>query len=173
MRKRVAKKALLAAVAGLAALGLAACGGSSSETTAAAGDSAETTAAAEGDTTAAAAESTGEQKVIRFMHRFPDEPYNSFIEAKLHEYEESHPDIKFEISSAQNQEYKERIQVVVGGEEAPDIFFSWVGDFTERFIREDLILDLTPYLEEDPEWKDSLIESQIAEYTTEDRKSVV
>ena len=49
------------------------------------------------------------------MHRFPDEPYNSFIEAKLHEYEESHPDIKFEISSAQNQEYKERIQVVVGG----------------------------------------------------------
>lgn len=168
MRKRVAKKALLAAVAGLAALGLAACGGSSSETTAAAGDSAETTAAAEGDTTAAAAESTGEQKVIRFMHRFPDEPYNSFIEAKLHEYEESHPDIKFEISSAQNQEYKERIQVVVGGEEAPDIFFSWVGDFTERFIREDLILDLTPYLEEDPEWKDSLIESQIAEYTTDD-----
>ena len=37
---------------------------------------------------------------------------------------------------------------MVGGEEAPDIFFSWVGDFTERFIREDLILDLTPYLEE-------------------------
>ena len=102
MRKRVAKKALLAAVAGLAALGLAACGGSSSETTAAAGDSAETTAAAEGDTTAAAAESTGEQKVIRFMHRFPDVPYNSLIQAKLHEYEEPHPDIKFEISRAQN-----------------------------------------------------------------------
>ena len=65
--------------AGFMALSIAGCGGGSSETTAAAGgDSAETTAAAGGDETEAAAESTGEQKVIRFMHRFPDEPYNSF-----------------------------------------------------------------------------------------------
>ena len=161
MKKRSMKKVLCTVLAGLMALGLAGCSGGTSETTAAEGGSAESTAEA-------ADESTGEQKVIRFMHRFPDEPYNSFIEAKLHEYEETHPDIKFEISSAQNQEYKERIQVVVGGNEAPDIFFSWVGDFTERFIREDLILDLTPYLEADPEWKDSLIESQLAEYTTDD-----
>lgn len=102
------------------------------------------------------------------MHRFPDEPYNSFIEAKLHEYEASHPDIKFEITSAQNQDYKEKIKVVLGGDDAPDIFFSWVGDFTERFIREDLILDLTPYFEEDQEWKDSMIWSQMEQYTTKD-----
>ena len=165
MKKGAAKKVLCAALAGLMALSMAGCGGSS-ETAATEGDSAGTTTAEQA--AEAEGESTGEQKVIRFMHRFPDEPYNSFIEAKLHEYEESHPDIKFEISSAQNQEYKERIQVVVGGDEAPDIFFSWVGDFTERFIREDLILDLTPYLEADQEWKDSLIESQIAEYTTDD-----
>ncbi|MDD3173986.1 MAG: extracellular solute-binding protein, partial [Herbinix sp.] len=92
----------------------------------------------------------------------------SFIEGKLHEYEASHPDIKFEITSAQNQEYKEKIKVVVGGEDTPDIFFSWVGDFTDRFIREDLILDLTPYFEADKEWTDSLIESQMAQYTNAD-----
>lgn len=107
-------------------------------------------------------------KVIKFFHRFPDEPYNSFIEGKLHEYEASHPDIKFEITSAQNQAYKEKIKVVVGGEDTPDIFFSWAGDFTERFIRQNLILNLNPYFDADPEWKDSLMQNQMSIYTNKD-----
>ena len=141
---------------------MTACGGGNSETAAPAG---------QGDskqTTAESAQAEGEQKVITFMHRFPDEPYNTFINTKLAEYEQMHPDIKFNIISAQNQEYKEKIKIVVGSEDTPDIFFSWVGDFTERFIREDLILDLTPYLEADPEWKDSFIESQLEQYVNAD-----
>lgn len=162
MKRKLFKRVLCGALAGMMMLSAAACGGSGTAETPAAG---ETKAAAEGEQPAAA---SGEQKVIKFMHRFPDEPYNSWIEGKLHEYEALHPEIKFEITSAQNQEYKEKIKIVVGGEDTPDIFFSWVGDFTERFIREDLILDLTPYLEADQEWKDSLIESQIAQYTNSD-----
>ncbi|MFR5600999.1 MAG: ABC transporter substrate-binding protein [Lachnospiraceae bacterium] len=161
MKRKLFKRALCGVLAGMMVLSATACGGGgTTETSAAGGNQAEA-----GGTQAAA---TGEQKVIKFMHRFPDEPYNSWIEGKLHEYEAMHPEIKFEITSAQNQEYKEKIKIVVGGEDTPDIFFSWVGDFTERFIREDLILDLTPYLEADQEWKDSLIESQIAQYTNSD-----
>lgn len=161
MKKRLLKKALCGALAGIMVLSAAACGGGGSADPTTAG------ASAGGGATQAAAAS-GEQKVIKFMHRFPDEPYNSFIEGKLHEYEAMHPDIKFEITSAQNQEYKEKIKIVVGGEDTPDIFFSWVGDFTERFIRENLILDLTPYMEADAAWKDSLIESQLEQYTNKD-----
>lgn len=111
---------------------------------------------------------TEEKKVIKFFHRFPDEPYNSFIESKIAEYEEAHPDIDIVVTSAQNDPYKEKIKVVVGTDDCPDIFFSWCGEFTERFIREDLVLDLTSYLEADQEWKDSLLASQLAEYTTTD-----
>lgn len=161
MKKRLLKKALCGALAGIMVLSATACGGGGSADPTTAG------ANAGGGATQAAAAS-GEQKVIKFMHRFPDEPYNSFIEGKLHEYEAMHPDIKFEITSAQNQEYKEKIKIVVGGEDTPDIFFSWVGDFTERFIRENLILDLTPYMEADAAWKDSLIESQLEQYTNKD-----
>lgn len=157
MKKSILKKVLSGMLAGAMVLSTAACGGGSTASTTAAG----------GENQSAEA-STGEQKVIKFMHRFPDEPYNSFIEGKLHEYEAMHPEIKFDITSAQNQEYKEKIKIVVGGDDTPDIFFSWVGDFTERFIREDLILDLTPYLEADKEWKDSLIESQMEQYTNKD-----
>ena len=164
MKKTWMKKALCGMLAGVMMLSATACSGGGSET-------ASTTAAggeAQGGAAPAAPAASGDQKVIKFMHRFPDEPYNSFIEGKLHEYEASHPDIKFEITSAQNQEYKEKIKIVVGGDDTPDIFFSWVGDFTERFIREGLILDLGPYLEADPEWKDSLIESQMEQYTNKD-----
>lgn len=162
MKKNIWKKTLSLAMAGITALSLTACGGGNSETAAPAG---------QGDskqTTAESAQAEGEQKVITFMHRFPDEPYNTFINTKLAEYEQMHPDIKFNIIGAQNQEYKEKIKIVVGSEDTPDIFFSWVGDFTERFIREDLILDLTPYLEADPEWKDSFIESQLEQYVNAD-----
>ena len=167
MKKSYLRRALVFILAGTMALSLMGCGGekeSPSRDTSKEATSGEKTSNEETKKEA----TTGEQKVIKFMHRFPDEPYNSFIEGKLHEYEASHPDIKFEITSAQNQEYKEKIKVVVGGEDTPDIFFSWVGDFTYRFIRENLILDLTPYFEADPEWKDSLIESQMKQYTTED-----
>lgn len=164
MKKRFWKKALCSVLAGMMVLSAAACGGGSSEP--AAGGNGGTAAA--GTQAAGNQAASGEQKVIKFMHRFPDEPYNSFIEGKLHEYEALHPDVKFEITSAQNQEYKEKIKIVVGGDDTPDIFFSWVGDFTERFIREGLILDLTPYMEADPEWKDSLIESQIEQYVNSD-----
>ena len=164
MKKRFWKKALCSVLAGMMVLSAAACGGGSSEP--AAGGNGGTAAA--GTQAAGNQAASGEQKVIKFMHRFPDEPYNSFIEGKLHEYEALHPDIKYEITSAQNQEYKEKIKIVVGGDDTPDIFFSWVGDFTERFIREGLILDLTPYMEADPEWKDSLIESQIEQYVNSD-----
>ncbi len=157
MKRGVLKRALCGGLATVMAFSMAACGGGTG-----------TIAVKSNEEKTTEAKASGEQKVIKFMHRFPDEPYNSFIESKLYEYEAIHPEIKFEITSAQNQEYKEKIKIVVGGDDTPDIFFSWVGDFTERFIREDLILDLTPYMEADQEWKDSFIESQIEQYINKD-----
>ena len=92
------------------ALGLTACGGGSSSsdsTTAAAGSGESKTEAA------ADSGNSGDVKVIKLFHRFPDDPCNSLIESKLAEYESLHPDIKFEVTSAQNQPYKEKIKVVV------------------------------------------------------------
>ncbi|QEY35169.1 extracellular solute-binding protein [Caproiciproducens galactitolivorans] len=156
MKRGILKKAVGFTMACVMAFSFAGCAGNSESGSASAGGSSAGSAAA------------GGQKVIKFFHRFPDEPYNGFIESKLHEYEKSHPDIKFDIMSAQNQDYKEKIKVVVGGDDTPDIFFSWAGDFTERFIRENLILDLTPYMDKDPEWKNSLLENQMSIYTTKD-----
>ncbi|MEM1484283.1 ABC transporter substrate-binding protein [Oscillospiraceae bacterium PP1C4] len=106
-----------------------------------------------------------EKKVIKLFHRFPDEPFNSFIEKTIAEYETMNPDIDIVITSAQNDPYKEKLKVVVGGDECPDIFFSWCGEFSERFLRENLIMDLTDAINSDAEWKDSLLQSQMENYT--------
>ncbi|GKX31524.1 putative ABC transporter extracellular-binding protein YurO [Vallitalea longa] len=109
-----------------------------------------------------------EKKVIKLFHRFPDEPFNSFIEKIVAEYEADHPDIDIVVSSAQNQPYKEKIKVVVGSKDCPDVFFSWSGEFSERFLREGLIMDLTESFNNDQEWKNSLLESQVNEYRSGD-----
>lgn len=163
--KKNLKKVIGAGVACLMTMSLAACNGNTTTATpteAAKTEAQQGGAAGSGETPAPA----GEQKVIRLFHRFPDDPCNAFIEKKIAEYEAAHPEIDIQITSAQNQPYKEKIKVVVGSDECPDIFFSWGGEFSERFIRENLIMDLTPYM--DAEWTDSLLQTQMVEYTTDD-----
>lgn len=157
--KKIVKKVSAAVLTTAMVLSLAGCGGGESSTVGADGSSGSQTTSANSEVPA------GDKKVIKFFHRFPDEPYNSFIEKKIAEYEADHPDIDIVIESAQNAPYKEKIKVVVGGNDRPDIFFSWCGEFSERFLREGLLLDLTPYLEADQEWKDSLMEAQMVNYT--------
>ncbi len=168
--KNKIKRLLALGLASAMVVSLAACG-ASSESTASGTAGTESQAGTESTANAGAESSStasGEVKTIKFFHRFPDDPANSFIEAKIAEYEAAHKDIDIVISSAQNQPYKEKIKTVVGTEEEPDIYYSWAGEFSERFIREGLILDLTPYLEADTAWADSLIESQMVNYTTDD-----
>ena len=161
--KKFTKRSISALLAGIMAISLSACSAASND-----GSNKDVSNTSKQETksgSAQASQTTGDKKVIKFFHRFPDEPFNGFIESKIAEYEKAHPDIDIVVESAQNDAYKEKIKVVVGGEDAPDIFFSWCGEFSERFLREDLIMNLTPYLEKDKEWKDSLIESQLVNYT--------
>lgn len=164
--KKSFKKVMLAGLSCIMAMSMTACSGKTSEPSSSSPAPADSSQSASEETTAAA--SAGDKKVIKLFHRFPDDPCNSFIEKKVAEYEAAHPEIDIEITSAQNQPYKEKIKVVVGSDECPDIFFSWGGEFSERFIREDLIFDLTPYMEKDTQWKDSLLPTQMKEYTTDD-----
>ncbi|WP_313153008.1 ABC transporter substrate-binding protein [Lacrimispora sp.] len=164
--KKSFKKAMLAGLSCIMAMSMTACSGNANEQSPSSKATPESSQSDSGDKTAAA--SAGDKKVIKLFHRFPDDPCNSFIEKKAAEYEAAHPDIDIQITSAQNQPYKEKIKVVVGSDECPDIFFSWGGEFSERFIRENLILDLTQYMEKDTAWKDSLLPTQMVEYTTDE-----
>ena len=119
--RRFVKKAAAALLAGTMAMSLTACagftpsGGDNKKDEPASSEAGADTGVTQADQT------SGEKKTIKFFHRFPDEPFNGFIESKIAEYEAAHPDIDIVVESAQNDPYKEKIKVVVGGNEATDI----------------------------------------------------
>ena len=107
-----------------------------------------------------------DQKVtIRFFHRFPDEPYNTFVNKVVADFEKKYPNIHVDIQSTQNDPYKEKIKVAVGANNAPDVFFSWSGEFLYQFVRENKVYDLTNVMKKDPVWKNSIMPSQLAPFS--------
>jgi len=105
---------------------------------------------------------------IKFLHRWPMEPNKSFLDKVVADYEKANPNIKIDMQSVANDSYKEKIKVILGTADAPDVFFSWSGEFMYRFVRENKIYDLTSALNQDG-WKDTLMESQLKPFTLNDK----
>ena len=51
-----------------------------------------------------------------------------------------------------DQPYKDKIRVLSASQDLPDIYFSWAGDFANKFIRAGLAADLTEVVGPDTEW---------------------
>lgn len=100
----------------------------------------------------------GDQVTIKFLHRWPNEPYKSYYNDLVKEFEKENPGIKVEQITALNDDYKQKVKVMLGGNNPPDLFFTWVGkSYGDEFINSGISLDLTKYFEEDQEWANSLM----------------
>lgn len=104
---------------------------------------------------------------LDFMHRWTRSPDNEFLEDVARRYEEKNPNVKINVTAISNDPFKEKIKIILGTDDAPDVFFTWPGEFTNRFIREDRILDITEYMESG--WKNDFIPSIVEPFKYEDR----
>jgi raffinose/stachyose/melibiose transport system substrate-binding protein len=102
---------------------------------------------------------------LRFFHRWPTEPKKQYFEEAVKEFEKLHPNIKIKTEAVLNDSYKEKIRVVLGSNNPPDVYFSWSGEFAYNFARAGQSLDLTSYVEEDKDWSGQIIESQFGPFT--------
>ena len=105
-----------------------------------------------------------EKVEIKFLHRWTQ--YMDYFEEVVKQFEEANPNIDVQMQAISNDPFKEKIKIVLGTDEAPDVFFTWPGEFTNRFIRAEKVLDITPYLEEDG-WLETYIPSQIEPFIYE------
>ncbi|QNF29950.1 ABC transporter substrate-binding protein [Metabacillus elymi] len=94
---------------------------------------------------------------LTFLHRWPNEPYKTFYNDVIAQFEKENPNIKIEQVTALNDDYRQKINVILGNDNPPDIFFTWVGEYGDKFIRENIALDITKYYEEDKEWSEQLM----------------
>lgn len=103
----------------------------------------------------------GEQVELSFFHRWPNEPKKAYFDELVAEFEAENPDIKIKTESVLNDNYKDKIKVVAGSANAPDVMFSWSGSFINELVKGDALLELDSWLAEDTELRDSFFESQL------------
>lgn len=111
-------------------------------------------------TTAAAADVE-----LQLFHRWPNEPIKSFIDERVAAFEAENPGISVTIDQVLNDSYKDKLRVSLGSSNAPDVFFSWSGEFGYNLIRNETVLPLDTMLESDGDWLEStIISAQVAPF---------
>lgn len=58
-------------------------------------------------------DSKGKTTTLKFFHRWPNEPRNSYFNYIKEEFEKQNPGVKIEMESVLNDNYKEKIKVLV------------------------------------------------------------
>ena len=110
-----------------------------------------------GDADSGSGESEDGTVTLTFLNKYPEDPYAQYFVDAVAQFEEENPDIKIEMENVSDEAMKDKLSVIASGGEMPDIYFTWTGERTVRFARNDMALDLTPYFEEDPEWAESFL----------------
>lgn len=108
---------------------------------------------------------SGDQITLRFFHRWPRDPDKTYFEQVVKDFEKEHPQIHIETEAVLNDAYKEKISVLLGTNNPPDIYFSWSGEYAYKFVRGGKALDLTSYAQQDKAWHDQLMASQMEPFS--------
>ncbi len=112
------------------------------------------------------AKKDGDKVTIKFLHKWPQEENMKYFSEVVAEFEKANPNIKIEMEGVGDEPIKDKLRILMGTDDQPDIFFSWSGEFAKKFIRSNNTLDLTPYLDKDKEWKDNIMEAGLEPFSS-------
>ncbi len=109
-----------------------------------------------------------EEVVIRFFHRWPQEPRNSYFAALVKEFQELYPHVRFEVDYVLNDPYKEKIRVLVSTDELPHIFTSWSYSFAQNLVSSGRVKELSEFYAENADWAKDIMPAQIDRFKVGD-----
>ena len=109
----------------------------------------------------------GEAADIEIFTRFADGASKAYFDELATTFMNENPGIKVTVTSADNQNYKQEINVRLASNDTPDIYFAWSGIYAKNFVNGGRALDLKPYLDADTEWSGKIIASQFGPFTFE------
>lgn len=104
---------------------------------------------------------------LKFLHKWPQPENSAYFEEVVKAFEEENPNIKVNVEAIGDEPIKDKLRVLMGTDNQPDVFFSWSGEFANKFVRSNNALDLTSYLNDDSEWKDSIMEAGLEPFTSD------
>lgn len=106
---------------------------------------------------------------LTLFTRFSDGATKKFFDEVATSFHEEHPNITINVSSADNANYKQEINVKIASNKAPDVYFAWSGVYAQNFVKGGRALDMTKYISENKEWSDGIIKNQLDPFTFEDK----
>ena len=89
---------------------------------------------------------------LTMVTKFADPKYAPYFEGVAKAYEAANPKVTVQLEQVGDQPYKDKIRVLSASKKLPDIYFSWAGDFANKFVRAGLAADLTSVIGPDSEW---------------------
>lgn len=100
---------------------------------------------------------------ISFLHKWPEPQNMKYFDQAVKDFEASHPNIDVKMEATADEPYKDKIRVLMASGKAPDVYFSWSGEFSRKFARGGQALDLTDAVM-NSDWRDRLPESGLDAY---------
>lgn len=82
-------------------------------------------------------------------------------------FEAAHPGYKVEDTHILNTAYKTKLKIAFGANEPPCVFSSWGGGPLREYVAANQVVDLTPYLEKDPAFKDRFLPASFRAVTAD------
>ncbi|NJP37727.1 extracellular solute-binding protein [Bacillus luteus] len=143
-------------------IALSACGADESEDAASADENNNG-----GDTNEAAEQ---EEVTLDFMHLWPQgssPDHYRIVTEIIEEFEEMHPHVTVEMEVLENEQYKNKLQVVSSSNQLPDVGMTWPAGFLEPYVNGDLFAPLDDALEED-NMRDDFVAGTIEAYSVDD-----
>jgi raffinose/stachyose/melibiose transport system substrate-binding protein len=89
---------------------------------------------------------------LSILTKFADPKYAPYFVDIAKAYEAANPNVKVNLQQVGDQPYKDKIRVLTASHKLPDIYFSWAGDFANKFVRGGLAADLTGVIGPNTAW---------------------
>lgn len=138
--KHTTRSTSVAVLGAVAAVALAACGAPGTAKTASGAGPQDLTAPAEKSGT------------LTMVTKFADPKYAPYFESVAKAYQQANPGVTVKLEQVGDQPYKDKIRILSASKQLPDIYFSWAGDFANKFVRAGLAADLSSVVGPDTEW---------------------
>jgi raffinose/stachyose/melibiose transport system substrate-binding protein len=99
-----------------------------------------------------------------FLEKWPDPQYAPYFQKVVKAYERANPGVSIDLQAVGDQPYKDKIQVLTAINKLPDIYFSWAGEYADKFIRAHLATDLTSVLGPGTAWAKTFTPAALSAY---------
>ena len=104
---------------------------------------------------------------LKFLHKWPQPEYSVYFDDMIKKFEAENENIKIKVEAVGDEPIKDKLRILMGTDTQPDIFFTWSGEFATKFIKSGNSLDLTEALNNNSQWKNSIMEAGLEPFTYE------